>query len=81
MQFFGPPWHTMPLHDHVDWASLGVFINITSDTPWLVVNETAGGLESKESIDFYLLVSNQTAEVASVTVSMPNLRAAYEYLR
>ena len=81
MQFIGPPWHTMPLPHDVDWASLGVYINITSDAPWLVANETAGGLQSQQQIDYFLFTGQQTADVADVTVNLPSLKAAYEYLR
>lgn len=81
MQFIGPPWHTMPLPHAVDWAGLGVFINITSDAPWLAANETAGGLQSQQQIDFFLMTANQTADVAGGTVNLPSLGAAYEYLQ
>lgn len=80
-QFVGPPWHVMPLHRDVDWAGMGVFINITSDTPWLVANETAGGWQSQRSIEQQLRAGRQTAGVAGVQVNLPDLRAAYNFLR
>ncbi|KAI7845970.1 hypothetical protein COHA_000516 [Chlorella ohadii] len=79
--FVGPPWHVMPLHRDVDWAGMGVFINITSDTPWLVANETAGGWQSQRSIEQQLRAGRQTAGVAGVQVNLPDLRAAYNFLR
>jgi hypothetical protein len=33
VQFIGPPWHEMPLHHSVDYAAIGVFLNI-SEPPW-----------------------------------------------
>lgn len=80
-QFIRPPWHTMPLPSDVDWAGLGVFINITSEAPWLAANETAGGLQSQAQINYFLAVGQPTASVAGVTVSLPSLQAAYDYLR
>lgn len=71
----------MPLSNDVDWASLGVFINISSATPWLAANETAGGLQTREHIDWFMLISNQTADVQHVTISLPSLKATYDYLR
>ncbi|KAI7836695.1 hypothetical protein COHA_009471 [Chlorella ohadii] len=79
--FFGPPWHTMPLPDAIDWASIGVYINITSLTPWLAANSTVGGQQSEAAISWFLAVSPQTADVAHVTVNLPSLQAAYAYLR
>lgn len=60
---------------------MAVFINITSDKPWLVANETVGGWQSQKSIDHFLHVGNQTAEVSGVQVNLPDLKAAYDYLR
>ncbi len=71
----------MPLPDAIDWASIGVYINITSLTPWLAANSTVGGQQSEAAISWFLAVSPQTADVAHVTVNLPSLQAAYVYLR
>lgn len=34
MQFFGPPWHEMPMDLDVDYASFSVFFNITNNEAW-----------------------------------------------
>lgn len=32
--FPGPPYHSMPFSNHIDWQAAGVFFNITDYTPW-----------------------------------------------
>jgi len=33
--FMGPPFHTLPLGDHVDWEAAAVFLDITDTGPWI----------------------------------------------
>ncbi|EFN52236.1 hypothetical protein CHLNCDRAFT_139109 [Chlorella variabilis] len=69
--FIGPPWHEMPFHrGEVDWASMAVFLNITE----------ASWLESPDC-QFKQQKWYQSADVGFATVSVPDLPAAYEYLR
>ncbi|EFN52330.1 hypothetical protein CHLNCDRAFT_54573 [Chlorella variabilis] len=70
--FIGPPWHEIPFHrGEVDWASMAVFLNITSEPSWL----ESPDCRSKQQ-KWY-----QSADVGFATVAVPDLPAAYEYLR
>ena len=72
LQFIGPPWHEIPFHrGEVDWASMAVFLNITSEPSWL----ESPDCRSKQQ-KWY-----QSADVGFATVAVPDLPAAYEYLR
>ena len=33
--FAGPPYHSMPFHESIDWSAAGVFFNISSYSSWL----------------------------------------------
>ncbi len=41
--FPGPPYHSMPFSEHVDWRQAGVFFNVTDYKPW-----------SDEQLEFWL---------------------------
>lgn len=32
--FPGPPYHSMPFSEHIDWRAAGVFFNVSDYTPW-----------------------------------------------
>lgn len=41
--FPGPPYHSLPFSEHVDWRAAGVFFNISDYKPW-----------SDENLEFFL---------------------------
>ena len=41
--FPGPPYHSLPFSEHVDWPAAGIFFNITDYSPW-----------TDEKLEFYL---------------------------
>jgi hypothetical protein len=70
LQFYGPPWHTMPLNTgEVDYAGLGVFLNVT------------GSWQNHTKCAHNMKWWHQTASVQHVTVPLPNLSSIYTYLR
>lgn len=40
--FVGPPWHTMPLIDEIDYRTFGTFIRIADTTPYIIKDDTRG---------------------------------------
>ncbi|PSC70619.1 Dihydrolipoyllysine-residue acetyltransferase component of pyruvate dehydrogenase complex [Micractinium conductrix] len=66
--FMAPPMHEMPLDFDVDYASFGVFLNITNSRAW---NDPPTPFK----------IPRPARKVEAAVVTVPNLRAAYDHLR
>ena len=74
--FIGPPFHTLPLSQFVDYASLAVFINISRPT-W--VNDSSPSYLQNHMVGKVWRLDDPAVEAAVVTVD--TLEDAVQYLR
>ena len=70
----GPPWHYMPLAADADYAAFALFLRLGNTSAWIAPNATL-----HESL--VVPAGGAAASVDDAIVAVPDLEAAYRYLR